>query len=95
LARGEFEANRQTHFVADGDTLARLAQRYLGSADRSEEIFAANRHVLENPRLLPIGVELTIPTSPPQSGNVAFTNGPPRAHLQGPVSTHTGYRGQP
>jgi nucleoid-associated protein YgaU len=49
------------HRVADGDTLARLAHRYLGSADRQEEIFAANRDVLTEPDLLPIGVVLKIP----------------------------------
>ena len=49
------------HKVADGDTLARLAARYLGSSDRYGEIFAANRGVLSTPDLLPIGVELVIP----------------------------------
>lgn len=49
------------HRIADGDTLALLAQRYLGSADRQMEIFEANRHVLYNPDLLPIGVMLKIP----------------------------------
>ena len=49
------------HLVVDGDTLARLAARYLGSSDRYGEIFAANRGVLSTPHLLPIGVELVIP----------------------------------
>jgi phage tail protein X len=51
----------RTHTVIDGDTLARLAARYLGSSDRYGEIFAANRGVLSTPDLLPIGVELVIP----------------------------------
>ncbi|MBN2578529.1 MAG: hypothetical protein JXB10_06010 [Pirellulales bacterium] len=50
------------HIIADGDTLRNLAELYLGSADRAEEIFAANRAVLSDPHLLPIGVELTIPS---------------------------------
>lgn len=49
------------HKVIDGDTLAALAQRYLGSADFAAEIFALNRDVLSSPELLPIGIELAIP----------------------------------
>jgi nucleoid-associated protein YgaU len=53
-----------THKVADGDTLAQLAQHYLGSADRWRELYEYNRDVLANPELLPIGAELRIPTAP-------------------------------
>ncbi|MGD0382099.1 MAG: tail protein X, partial [Thermoguttaceae bacterium] len=49
------------HKIVDGDTLGDLAARYLGSAARAVEIFAANRDVLADPELLPIGVELKIP----------------------------------
>jgi nucleoid-associated protein YgaU len=52
---------RRTHTVVDGDTLASLAERFLGSADRAKEILAANRDVLTDSRLLPIGTELKIP----------------------------------
>jgi nucleoid-associated protein YgaU len=51
----------QTHKIVDGDTLEDLAARYLGSALRSAEIFQANRDLLSDPRLLPIGAELKIP----------------------------------
>jgi nucleoid-associated protein YgaU len=51
----------QNHRIVDGDTLAELAERYLGSAARAKEIFEANRNVLSDPALLPIGVELKIP----------------------------------
>jgi nucleoid-associated protein YgaU len=50
-----------THRVVDGDSLEALAKQYLGSADRAREIFNANRDVLADPRLLPIGVELKLP----------------------------------
>jgi nucleoid-associated protein YgaU len=50
-----------THRVVDGDTLAALAERYLGSADRADDLYQANRDVLQSPRLLPIGAELKIP----------------------------------
>jgi len=49
------------HKIRDGDTLSALAQRYLGAAARAGEIFDANRDILSNPELLPIGVELKIP----------------------------------
>jgi nucleoid-associated protein YgaU len=51
----------QVHKIVDGDTLEALAARYLGSAARAMEIFQANRDVLADPELLPIGVELKIP----------------------------------
>jgi nucleoid-associated protein YgaU len=51
----------RSHRIVDGDTLPALAERYLGSADRAREIFEANRNVLDNPELLPIGAELKIP----------------------------------
>lgn len=49
------------HRVRDGDTLATLAERFLGDAARANEILAANQALVTNPDLLPIGVELLIP----------------------------------
>jgi len=49
------------HVVHNGDTLERLAKRYLGSESRALEIFDMNRDVLTNPHLLPIGAELRLP----------------------------------
>ena len=49
------------HAIVNGDTLEALAERYLGRADRAEEIFAANRTRLHDPEILPIGIKLTIP----------------------------------
>jgi len=51
----------QSHKITDGDTLDLLAERYLGSADRSMEIYEANRDVLPSPDLLPIGTLLRMP----------------------------------
>lgn len=51
----------KTHRIVDGDTLESLAVRYLGSADRANELFEANRDILTNPKLLPIDAELKIP----------------------------------
>jgi hypothetical protein len=49
------------HTIVDGDTLAALAQRYLGDAQRADELFSTNRDVLSDPRLLPIGGVLRVP----------------------------------
>ncbi len=49
------------HRIADGDTLERLSRRYLGDPTRETEIFQANRHVLQNPEILPVGRWLRIP----------------------------------
>jgi phage tail protein X len=49
------------HRISDGDTLSRLAERYLGRSERYLEIYNANRDVLTSPDLLPIGATLRIP----------------------------------
>ena len=53
------------HDIADGDDLKRLAQKYLGTENRWREIYEANRDTLDDPELLPIGLELRIPLTPP------------------------------
>lgn len=55
------EGGVRTHRVADGDTLSKLAQRYLGSGARYLEIFEFNRGTLQTPNVLPIGATLRIP----------------------------------
>jgi nucleoid-associated protein YgaU len=49
------------HAIIDGDTLASVAEQYLGDAARAKEVFEANRDVLTDPELLPIGAVLKIP----------------------------------
>lgn len=51
----------RTHVIVDGDSLQRLASRYLDDPQRGREIYELNRDVLTNPDLLPIGAELKIP----------------------------------
>jgi nucleoid-associated protein YgaU len=51
----------ESHIVVDGDSLERLAGRYLDDPHRGAEIYNLNRDVLSNPDVLPIGVELKIP----------------------------------
>jgi nucleoid-associated protein YgaU len=59
------ETTYMLHRIVDGDTLSRLAQRYLGSSKRFLEIYEANRDRLQSPDLLPIGLELRIPRFDP------------------------------
>ncbi|MGQ9506087.1 MAG: LysM peptidoglycan-binding domain-containing protein [Thermogutta sp.] len=58
------------HTVADGETLAIIAQRYYRDSTLWTLIYQANQELLPSPELLPIGVELIIPP-PPQSSTVA------------------------
>lgn len=55
------ETTPRRHRIAEGDTLTRLAEKYLGSRDRYLDLFQANAEVLFDPRLIPIGVEIVIP----------------------------------
>lgn len=55
------------HLIADGDTLDRLAERYLQDPARAREIFELNQDVLRDPNLLPIGKPLRIPGEAAQS----------------------------
>lgn len=52
----------QTHRIVDGDTLPRLAESYFQDAGRADEIFQLNRDRLPSFDLLPIGVEINLPT---------------------------------
>lgn len=51
----------QMHRIVDGDTLRDLAARYLGDESRYLEIYEANRDLLRQPDLLPLGSKLRIP----------------------------------
>lgn len=50
-----------TYVVRSGDTLSGIASRLLGSTQRYDEIFEANRHQLNSPDDLRPGMELVIP----------------------------------
>jgi nucleoid-associated protein YgaU len=51
----------RTYRLRDGDSLEWLAERYLGSRERADDLFAANRDVLAQPDLLPVGTTIKIP----------------------------------
>jgi nucleoid-associated protein YgaU len=54
-----------THVVRDGDDLTGIATRVYGHPAAAAAVWAANRDVLADPNLLPIGAELKLP--PPWS----------------------------
>lgn len=56
------------YVLRDGDSLERLAERFLGDRARAEEIFAMNRHVLSREDLLPVGKEIVLPGRRQESG---------------------------
>jgi hypothetical protein len=78
----------RSHLIADGDTLDRLAERYLQDPARAREIFELNQDVLRDPNLLPIGKPLRIPGEAGRSesepdledstGRMVPVEGPPR-----------------
>ncbi len=77
-----------THRVVDGDTLSKIAIRYLGSGDRYIEIFEFNRDVLASADLLPIGAMLKIPprgVSAPRDQAPAKRVDPPALDLEVPL----------
>lgn len=65
----------QTHIVQEGDTLDKIAVKYYGDRGGQvqatrDRLYAANRHRLESPDELKIGLELNIPflnPTPPES----------------------------
>ena len=79
------EETARTHTVVDGDTLAALADRYLGSSAWAGEIYEANRDVLHDPELLPIGVELKLPPRTSRSVPAAPSSGLPSPRRLVPV----------
>jgi TPR repeat protein/nucleoid-associated protein YgaU len=49
------------HTVTEGDSLSRISMRYYGTANRWQEIFNANRDVLQGSSVLRVGMQLRIP----------------------------------
>jgi len=54
-------ADTRFHTVADGDSLSRISMRYYGTPTRWQEIFNANRDVLQGSSALRVGMQLRIP----------------------------------
>jgi TPR repeat protein/chromosome segregation ATPase len=54
-------ADARVHTVAEGDSLSRISMRYYGTPNRWQEIFQANRDVLQGSSTLRVGMQLRIP----------------------------------
>lgn len=50
-----------THRSVEGETLQDLALKYFGDRDYYLDIYVANQNVLDNPAILPAGIDLRIP----------------------------------
>ncbi|MEO1496871.1 MAG: LysM peptidoglycan-binding domain-containing protein [Planctomycetota bacterium] len=74
-----------THIVTDGDTLPALAERYLGTPDRADELYRLNEDRLDAPGLLPIGVVLRVPDEPRAKRATLYPT-PPQQRLVAPPS---------
>jgi nucleoid-associated protein YgaU len=51
----------QTHVVAAGDTLSKLAKKFYGDANQYMKIFEANKDQLKDPDKINVGQKLKIP----------------------------------
>ena len=56
-------AAAQTYTVIAGDTLSKIAKKFLGNANRWHEIFDANRDQISNPDMIRVGQVLKIPAA--------------------------------
>lgn len=54
-------AAERVHTVTEGDSLSRISMRYYGTPNRWQEIFQANRDVLQGSSTLRVGMQLRIP----------------------------------
>ena len=59
--RAERKVIHGIHTVVSGDTLSKLAKRYLGDANAYMKIFEANKDTLKDPNMIKVGQQLTIP----------------------------------
>jgi|GEM_PF-818779 len=70
------------HVVKRGDTLRRIAERYLGARDRSPQIYALNRgRIGANADLIEPGMRLRIPCAAPQPQVADAKPLAPKKHL--------------
>jgi nucleoid-associated protein YgaU len=81
------ENEPRAHIIVDGDSLAKLAGRYLDDPRRAAEIYELNRHLLSDPQLLPIGAELIIPSRAAAATNSIAPS--PHSRLPRAVAIHT------
>jgi nucleoid-associated protein YgaU len=81
----------RSHIIVDGDSLAKLAERYLNDPQRANEIYELNRTLLSHPDVLPIGAEITIPAR--SANTLQSANDTPQSLLTEPAAIHAASRG--
>jgi nucleoid-associated protein YgaU len=81
----------RSHIIVDGDSLAKLAERYLDDPQRANEIYELNRTVLSHPDVLPIGAEISIPAR--SAGALQSSNETPQSLHSAPAAIHAASRG--
>jgi nucleoid-associated protein YgaU len=81
----------RSHIIVDGDSLAKLAERYLDDPQRANEIYELNRALLSHPDVLPIGAEIAIPMR--SAGALQSSNDSPQSLYSGPAAIHAASRG--
>jgi len=72
----EVDPGTRMHVIQEGNTLWGLAERFYGSADEWTRIFEANRDRIEDPEVLPTGLELVIPNAGAASVSGIVVMGP-------------------
>jgi nucleoid-associated protein YgaU len=68
-----------TYCVRDGDDLTAIARRFYGHPGAADSLWAANRDVIPDPNVLPIGAELRLPPPWSVQGVPATAHGVGRA----------------
>lgn len=61
VSKVEAVSTGRLYTVKAGDTLSRIAKRELGSYNRWQEIYQANKYKIKDPDVLQVGMELIIP----------------------------------
>ncbi|MGV3708563.1 MAG: LysM peptidoglycan-binding domain-containing protein [Gemmatimonas sp.] len=61
MTREESRIQDQVYTVAAGDTLQKIAKRFLGDSSEWKKIWEANKAEIKNPDLIQIGQVLSIP----------------------------------
>lgn len=83
-AAGWTGVQQATHVVRDGDDLTGIATRVYGHPAAAAAVWAANRDILADPNLLPIGAELKLP--PPWSVGGPGTGGSDGRAIEPPTA---------
>jgi hypothetical protein len=91
------ESTATIHTIEIGDTLPKLAERFLGSREQYEAIYRANADILGDPRLLPIGLQLKIPvgSAPAASADRGIAQTPLPEKYDDPLDELFGEPAQP